>query len=173
MRVVARKVSLGLVIGSRAFFSPCAMSWTRAIRPSRNSRPWASTSSRCRSRATENGAVQSIADAKLYAEHFKKHRDEIDGLVICLPNFGDENRGCRTGQPRQARRSDPAAGLKRRTRQGRRQIPPRRVSAASSRLPTISGSTVCPSPRPPNTPWTSIPLLSGTISTGSRGPAGL
>ena len=40
--------------------------------------------------ATDNGAVQSIADAKLYAEHFKKHRDEIDGLVICLPNFGDE-----------------------------------------------------------------------------------
>lgn len=40
--------------------------------------------------ATSNGAVQSVEDAKLYAEHFSRHRGEIDGLVICLPNFGDE-----------------------------------------------------------------------------------
>ena len=40
--------------------------------------------------ATANGAVQSIEDARLYADKFKAHRDEIDGLVICLPNFGDE-----------------------------------------------------------------------------------
>ena len=40
--------------------------------------------------ATANGAVQSVEDAKLYAEHFSRHRGEIDGLVICLPNFGDE-----------------------------------------------------------------------------------
>lgn len=40
--------------------------------------------------ATANGAVQSIPDAELYASFFNQHRDEIDGLVICLPNFGDE-----------------------------------------------------------------------------------
>ena len=40
--------------------------------------------------ATANGAVQSVEDAKLYAEHFSRNRGEIDGLVICLPNFGDE-----------------------------------------------------------------------------------
>ena len=40
--------------------------------------------------ATANGAVQGIADAELYASHFKARRDDIDGLVICLPNFGDE-----------------------------------------------------------------------------------
>ena len=40
--------------------------------------------------ATANGAVQSIADADLYADHFRKNADRIDGLVICLPNFGDE-----------------------------------------------------------------------------------
>ena len=89
MRVVARKVSLGLVIGSRAFFSPA---------PCRDARDQAVAQLEALGidivtlpfEATENGAVQSIADAKLYAEHFKKHRDEIDGLVICLPNFGDE-----------------------------------------------------------------------------------
>lgn len=39
--------------------------------------------------ATANGAVQSIEDAVLYADHFRRHGG-IDGLVICLPNFGDE-----------------------------------------------------------------------------------
>ena len=40
--------------------------------------------------ATENGAVQSRSDAALYGDFFRKHRDEIDGMVILLPNFGDE-----------------------------------------------------------------------------------
>ena len=40
--------------------------------------------------ATANGAVQSREDAKLYARFFREHREEIDGLVVLLPNFGDE-----------------------------------------------------------------------------------
>ena len=40
--------------------------------------------------ATKNGAVQSREDARLYAGYFREQRDSIDGLVICLPNFGDE-----------------------------------------------------------------------------------
>ena len=87
--VIRRKVAVGVVIGSRAFFSPA---------PCRDARdevlaqladlgidavilPY---------EATANGAVQSIADADLYARHFKAHPGGIDGLVICLPNFGDE-----------------------------------------------------------------------------------
>ncbi len=40
--------------------------------------------------ATKNGAVQSRDDGRRYAAHFREQRDSIDGLVICLPNFGDE-----------------------------------------------------------------------------------
>jgi L-fucose isomerase-like protein len=40
--------------------------------------------------ATKNGAVQSREDARRYARHFREDRESIDGLVICLPNFGDE-----------------------------------------------------------------------------------
>ena len=40
--------------------------------------------------ATKNGAVQSREDARRYAAFFREQRDAIDGLVICLPNFGDE-----------------------------------------------------------------------------------
>jgi hypothetical protein len=40
--------------------------------------------------ATKNGAVQPREDARRYARHFREERESIDGLVICLPNFGDE-----------------------------------------------------------------------------------
>ncbi len=89
IRTVNRKVSLGVVIGSRAFFSPAPCKQARdevlaqldKLGIDAVTLPF---------EATANGAVQSVEDAKLYAEHFRAHRDEIDGLVICLPNFGDE-----------------------------------------------------------------------------------
>ncbi len=39
---------------------------------------------------TKLGAVETWDDAKKCAELFKEHRDEIDGILVVLPNFGDE-----------------------------------------------------------------------------------
>src|SRR5689334_101535 len=39
---------------------------------------------------SRNGAVESLQDARRCAELFKQHRDEIEGVVVSLPNFGDE-----------------------------------------------------------------------------------
>ncbi len=39
---------------------------------------------------TNSGAVESLAEAKKYADFFQKHRHEIDGVLVTLPNFGDE-----------------------------------------------------------------------------------
>lgn len=39
---------------------------------------------------TPLGAVQTLADAKKCAGLFQKERDRIDGIVVVLPNFGDE-----------------------------------------------------------------------------------
>ena len=39
---------------------------------------------------TPYGSVESLEDAHKYADLFKKHRDEIDGVIVTLPNFGDE-----------------------------------------------------------------------------------
>jgi L-fucose isomerase-like protein len=36
------------------------------------------------------GSVESLEDAKKCAKLFKNHRDEIDGILVSLPNFGDE-----------------------------------------------------------------------------------
>lgn len=87
--VIRRKVTLGVVIGSRAFFSPatCAdarrdvLAQLETLGVDVITLPF---------EATANGAVQSVADADLYATHFRANADRIDGLVICLPNFGDE-----------------------------------------------------------------------------------
>jgi L-fucose isomerase-like protein len=88
-RIIQRRVSLGVVIGSRAFFSPAPCRDARDQVLAQLARlgidavilPF---------EATANGAVQSLADAELYATHFRANADKIDGLVICLPNFGDE-----------------------------------------------------------------------------------
>jgi L-fucose isomerase-like protein len=40
--------------------------------------------------ATAFGSVESLTDAEKCAALFKEHRDEIDGVLVTLPNFGDE-----------------------------------------------------------------------------------
>ena len=39
---------------------------------------------------TSHGAIESRAEAALCADVFRKHAEEIDGIVVTLPNFGDE-----------------------------------------------------------------------------------
>ncbi len=40
--------------------------------------------------ATATGAVETIQDARKCADLFSQNRDKIDGIIITLPNFGDE-----------------------------------------------------------------------------------
>ncbi len=39
---------------------------------------------------TKLGAVETWADAQKCADLFKRNRDRIDGILVTLPNFGDE-----------------------------------------------------------------------------------
>ena len=39
---------------------------------------------------TKYGSIESLADAHKCADLFKAHREEIDGVLVTLPNFGDE-----------------------------------------------------------------------------------
>ena len=36
------------------------------------------------------GAVETYTEAQHCAELFKKHAEEIDGIIVTLPNFGEE-----------------------------------------------------------------------------------
>lgn len=40
---------------------------------------------------TRYGAVETIAEGKKYADFLSEHKGEYDGVIVCLPNFGDEN----------------------------------------------------------------------------------
>ena len=40
--------------------------------------------------ATKHGAIESRADAQKCAKLFQSRREEIDGVIVVLPNFGDE-----------------------------------------------------------------------------------
>jgi L-fucose isomerase-like protein len=37
-----------------------------------------------------HGAVQTYQHSRICADLFKKHQNEIDGILVVLPNFGDE-----------------------------------------------------------------------------------
>jgi L-fucose isomerase-like protein len=39
---------------------------------------------------SKHGAVETREEAKRCAELFRRHADEIDGVIVSLPNFGDE-----------------------------------------------------------------------------------
>ncbi len=41
-------------------------------------------------KTTKLGATETWADSQKTADLFKAHRDEIDGILVTLPNFGDE-----------------------------------------------------------------------------------
>lgn len=36
------------------------------------------------------GAVETRDESKRCSELFRRHRDRIDGVIVTLPNFGDE-----------------------------------------------------------------------------------
>ena len=40
--------------------------------------------------ATPYGSIESLTDAQKCADLFRRHRGEIDGVLVTLPNFGDE-----------------------------------------------------------------------------------
>src|SRR5262245_34181461 len=84
-----RPVTLGVIVGNRGFFPAhlagsgrqtilqiLAKAGINAIITPENE--------------TNNGAIESLAEAHLCADLFKEHRDEIDGVLVTLPNFGDE-----------------------------------------------------------------------------------
>lgn len=40
--------------------------------------------------ATPHGVIETLADAKVCAKLFRENADRIDGILVILPNFGDE-----------------------------------------------------------------------------------
>jgi L-fucose isomerase-like protein len=85
-----RPTTLGVIIGNRGFFPAhlCSTGRTEILAALEQEGlraiildPQATTAS---------GAIESLADARACADLFRQHRDDIDGILVTLPNFGDE-----------------------------------------------------------------------------------
>jgi L-fucose isomerase-like protein len=81
--------TLGIIIGNRGFFPAhlCESGRRDILRALEEEGIKAVT---LPVEASKFGAVESLVDAQKCADLFKQHRDEIDGVLVTLPNFGDE-----------------------------------------------------------------------------------
>jgi len=89
MDMMKKTPTFGLIVGTRGFFNPElarqgrmqllakleSLDYSYVILPEE---------------ATAHGAVETTADAAKCADLFKKEHDRIDGIIVILPNFGDE-----------------------------------------------------------------------------------
>ncbi len=79
----------GIVVGNRNFFPDSLVEEGRDEILQRM-RAMGHTTVALGSEDTAYGAVETRADAERCAALFRKHGDEIDGVIVTLPNFGDE-----------------------------------------------------------------------------------
>ena len=84
-----KPMTLGVIVGNRGFFpdhlarsgreemlAVLSTAGVRAIAPGPEE--------------TKHGAVETRAESRMCADLFRRHRDEIDGILVTLPNFGEE-----------------------------------------------------------------------------------
>src|SRR4051812_24841067 len=86
---MARQMTFGLIVGNRGFFPShlAATGRTEMIAAIEKQGHKVVVTS---PEQTSFGAVETYEEAKTCAALFKKHADEIDGIIITLPNFGEE-----------------------------------------------------------------------------------
>jgi L-fucose isomerase-like protein len=89
MKITEKKITFGLIVGTRGFFNSALavdgrkdlialmekLGYNYVLLPAD---------------ATPTGAIETIDDARKCATLFNEKREEIDGIIISLPNFGDE-----------------------------------------------------------------------------------
>jgi L-fucose isomerase-like protein len=84
-----KPVTLGVIVGNRGFF-PGHLCKTGRKTMLKVLAEEGIESVALAEEDSKFGSVESLADAQQLADLFKAHREEIDGVVITLPNFGDE-----------------------------------------------------------------------------------
>jgi L-fucose isomerase-like protein len=84
-----RKMTFGIVVGNRGFFPDHLAKTGReeiiAVLEAAGARPIVLSP-----QESKYGAVETYAESQRCAELFKKHAEEIDGIIVTLPNFGEE-----------------------------------------------------------------------------------
>jgi L-fucose isomerase-like protein len=84
-----RKMTFGIVVGNRGFFPGHLAKTGReeiiAVLEAAGAQAIVLSPEESR-----HGAVETYAESQRCAELFKKHAEQIDGIIVTLPNFGEE-----------------------------------------------------------------------------------
>jgi L-fucose isomerase-like protein len=84
-----RPVTFGVIVGNRGFFPDhLAQSGRTDILAVLEKAGYGAVAPT--PQETKYGAVETRAESACCADLFKKHRDSIDGIIVTLPNFGEE-----------------------------------------------------------------------------------
>src|SRR3982074_2176434 len=89
MNAKSRRMNFGVIVGNRGFFPD------HLARSGRSEMLAAIEKGGAEAPAvgpeeTKFGAVETRVEAARCADLFKRHHDAIDGVIVTLPNFGDE-----------------------------------------------------------------------------------
>src|SRR5580704_19643784 len=84
-----RKMTMGIIVGNRGFF-PDHLAKTGRDEMIQALQKAAIDPVVLAPEQSKHGAVETYDDAKRCAELFKSKADTIDGIIVTLPNFGDE-----------------------------------------------------------------------------------
>ena len=89
MKSMARPVTLGVIVGNRGFFpSHLCDSGRKTVLKVLEAEGIQAV---CLGEGqSQFGAVFSLADSHQCSDLFRAHRDDIDGILVTLPNFGEE-----------------------------------------------------------------------------------
>lgn len=84
-----KKMTMAVIVGNRGFFPDSLVRQGRsAILDILNGAGYDTVV--LNENDTKYGAVETLADARKCADLFSRHSREIDGIIVTLPNFGDE-----------------------------------------------------------------------------------
>jgi L-fucose isomerase-like protein len=86
---MTKQMVLGLIVGNRGFFPDHLCTSGREIVLKVLESEGIQTIALA-PEDTPHGSVESLTDAKKCADLFRRHQSEIDGVLVTLPNFGDE-----------------------------------------------------------------------------------
>jgi L-fucose isomerase-like protein len=85
----SKKMTMGVIVGNRGFFPDHLAKTGREEMIAALERAGMDAVV-LSPEESKHGAVESREDTKRCAELFKKNRDRIDGIIVTLPNFGEE-----------------------------------------------------------------------------------
>lgn len=89
MKITEKKITFGLIVGTRGFFnSALAVEGRKSLIAQVEKLGFKYVILPID--ATPTGAVETLEDARKCANLFNEKRSEIDGVIVSLPNFGDE-----------------------------------------------------------------------------------